>query len=382
VWTAIVCALACLSADGALAASPSLGSIAPYAGQRGTEIDVSFNGARLADAQEILFFEPGISTLSLEAGQDITVKARLSIAADCQLGNHAVRVRTASGISELRTFSVGALAEVAEAEPNSEFEAPQAISLDSTVNGVVQNEDVDYFAVEAKKGERITAEIEGLRLGMTFFDPYVGILDAKRFELARSDDAPLVNQDCMCSIVAPEDGTYIIEARETSFAGNGSCLYRLHVGRYPRPTAVLPFGGKPGESLDVQWLGDVTGPRGEKITLPAEASDEFAIFARDDHGVSPSAVPFRLVDLNSVMEAEPNQTPETATACEAPIAANGVIGEPGDVDCFKFPATKGQVFDVRVLARQFGSPLDSVLNVNRIGGAGVAGNDDSGGPDS
>ena len=30
---------------------------------------------------------------------------------------------------------------------------------------------------------------------------------------------------------------------------------------------------------------------------------------------------------------------------------NGVIAQPGDVDCFKFPAKKGQVFDVRVLAR-------------------------------
>ena len=72
-------------------------------------------------------------------------------------------------------------------------------------------------------GHRITAEIEGLRLGLTFFDPYVAIMDSKRFELARSDDAPLLRQDCVASIIAPEDGTYIIAARETSFAGNGSC---------------------------------------------------------------------------------------------------------------------------------------------------------------
>ena len=34
------------------------------------------------------------------------------------------------------------------------------------------------------------------------------------------------------------------------------------------------------------------------------------------------------------------------------------------------------------MARGIRSPLDPVLNINRIGGAGVAGNDDSGGPDS
>ena len=43
--------------------------------------------------------------------------------------------------------------------------APQAIPMNVTVNGVADNEDVDYFVVEAKKGERISAEIEGMRLG-------------------------------------------------------------------------------------------------------------------------------------------------------------------------------------------------------------------------
>ena len=59
-----------------------------------------------------------------------------------------------------------------------------------------------------------------------------------------------------------------------------------------------------------------------------------------------------------------------------------MIAQPGDVDCFKFAAKKGEQYDVRVLARGIRSPLDPVLNINRIGGAGVAGNDDSGGPDS
>ena len=132
-------------------------------------------------------------------------------------------MRTATGISNLRTFSVGAMPEIKETEPNNDFLQPQKIALDTTVNGVVENEDVEYFAVEAKKGERITAEIEGLRLGNIFFDPYVAILDTKRFELARSDDAPLLRQDCIASIVAPQDGVYIIQVRETSFAGNGAC---------------------------------------------------------------------------------------------------------------------------------------------------------------
>lgn len=370
-----------LLATPAQAASPSLGGIAPYGAQRGTELEVNFNGANLADAQEIMLYYPGIKVLSLEAVNENTVKTKLAIAPDCRLGIHAVRVRTATGISNLRTFNIGALPEVAEVEPNNEFPAPQKINLDTTVNGFVNNEDVDYYVVEAKKGERVTAEIEGIRLGNAFFDPYVAIFDAKRFELASCDDAALVWQDSVASIVAPEDGAYIIQVRESAFGGNGACTYRLHVGRFPRPTAAIPAGGKPGETVSLRWLGDVLGERAEPFVVPAP-SEPFGLFAKDDKGIAPSPNAFLISDLGNVMEVEPNEAAANATAFEAPMALNGVISQDGDVDCFKFAAKKGQAFDIRVLARGIRSPLDPVMYVNRIGGAGVGANDDSGGPDA
>ena len=157
---------------------------------------------------------------------------------DAELGSHRLRLRTATGITELRPFFVGALPEVAEKEPNSEFSTPQAIPVNVTVTGVADYEDVDYYVVEAKKGDRLTAEVEGIRLGITFFDPYVAILNSARFELASSDDNALVWQDGAASIVAPEDGKYYIQVRESSYQGNGSCIYRLHVGTFPRPLSV------------------------------------------------------------------------------------------------------------------------------------------------
>src|SRR5438105_372330 len=176
------------AATTAHAASPTLGGIAPRGGQRGTEAALLFNGARLSDAKEILFYTPGFAVTKLEVVNDSQVKATVKIAADCRLGEHAMRVRTASGISELRTFWVGALPQIDEKEPNSDFAAPQKIPLNVTVNGVIDNEDVDYFAFQAKKGQRVTAEIEGMRLATTFFDPYVAILDSKSFELTASVD--------------------------------------------------------------------------------------------------------------------------------------------------------------------------------------------------
>jgi hypothetical protein len=364
----------------ASAASPDLGSIAPYGARRGTEVEVNFNGARLGDAQEILLYYPGIKVASLEAVNDNTVKTKLAIAPDCRLGIHAIRVRTATGISNLRTFSVGALAEVAEVEPNSEFASPQKIDLDSTVNGFVNTEDVDYFVVEAKKGERISAEIEGIRLGNTFFDPFVAILDKDRFELASCDDAALVWQDSVVSIIAPADGPYTIQVRESSYGGNGACTYRLHVGRFPRPTVVVPAGGKVGETVNVRFLGDVTGERAE--TLVVSADPLFGLFARDEKGIAPSPNAFLVDSLSNVLEAEPNDAPAQATPFATPMGLGGVIGQQGDVDFFKFTAKKGEQLEVRVKARAIRSQLDPVLYIHREDGNTLAGNDDSGGPDS
>ena len=182
------------------AASPSLGSIIPRGGQRGTELELNFNGDRLADVKEILFYSPGFSLVEFKVTNPKHVLARIKIAADCRLGVHAMRLRTATGISDMRTFFVGSLAELAEKEPNSDFATPQKITLNSTVSGIVQNEDVDYYSFEVKKGQRISAEIEAMRLASTIFDPYIAIMNSARFEIASSDDSALLRQDSTCQV--------------------------------------------------------------------------------------------------------------------------------------------------------------------------------------
>jgi hypothetical protein len=364
------------------AASPSLGAIRPVGGQRGTELEITLSGARLGDAQEIIYYQPGIVTVSIKKLDDNSVRAKIKIAADCQLGLHDVRVRTATGISELRTFSVGALKEVNEIEPNNDFAAPQPIAMNVTVNGIADNEDVDYYVVTAKKGERISAEVEGLRLGISEFDPYVAILDAKRFELGVSDDAALAWRDGFTAIIAPEDGKYIIQVRESAYSGNAGCLYRLHVGNFPRASAIMPAGGKPGETLAVRWIGDAAGETTATIKLPPTIEREFGIERQDDKGFSPYPNAFRLSMLGNVIEKEPNDDQAHATPFTAPMALNGVIEKAGDVDQFVFKATQGQVYDIHCYARRIRSPLDPVMYLGKKGAGALLGADDSVGPDS
>ena len=367
------------------AASPSVNMPQPRGLQRGTDAVLTLSGSNLADVQESLFLDSGITVTRLEVVNSNQIKLNLKLAPDCPLGEHSFRVRTLTGISNMSTFWVGALPIVEEKEPNSEFGTPQKIPLNVTVHGVIQNEDVDYFAIDAKKGQRVSVEIEGMRLATTFFDPHISILDGKRFELASSDDTPLFKQDGCLSIIAANDGPLIVQVRETSYGGNGSCQYRLHVGTFPRPTAILPAGGKAGDEIEVTFLGDASGPIKSKIKVPvaAAAPEKFGLFCQDAGGISPSPIPFRISkDAANVIDLEPNDSIPQATKGVLPCSFNGIIDKPGDIDFFRFSARKGQVYDVECFARRIGSPLDPVLVLYNAAGNAMASNDDSRGPDS
>ncbi|MDA0587014.1 MAG: PPC domain-containing protein [Planctomycetota bacterium] len=381
-----------------LAASPRLTIIQPRGLQRGIETELTFSGSQLDDVKEVMFYEPGFEVKEFIPVNANAFKAKVAVAPTARLGEHVCQVRTATGISDYRTFYVGHLPDVAEVETNpiksedgktvirnesnSDFATPQLIPLNVTVTGIANNEDVDYYAFDVKKGQRISAEVEGMRLGTTLFDPYVAILDSKRFELASSDDSPLLIQDSVATAVAPEDGRYYVEVRESSYAGNGSCTYRLHVGTFPRPTAVYPAGGKIGEEVDVRFIGDAAGDIAQKVKLPAEVQPEFGVFAGAEGDQPPSWNVFRLSEFGNSLEVEPNNTRETASPAALPNAFNGILQDDGDEDWFKFTATKGQQFEVECYGRRIRSAIDPVMYLYNAAGGAIASNDDSRGPDS
>ncbi|WP_175517009.1 PPC domain-containing protein [Planctomicrobium piriforme] len=385
---------ALLLASSSEAAQPKFKHLSPLAGQRGTEVDVVLYGDNLDDAEELLLYDTGLEVLKFEKvaaeedrkqGKRVTV--RFKIAADCPLGAQRMRIRTRTGMSDLQNFHVGALPLVSEKEPNTQFETPQVLAMNTSVEGRVDREDVDYYEIEAKAGQRITAEIFGQRLGRSsgssYFDPFLAILNSERFELAVNDDTPLVWNDSMVSVVAPADGKYTILVRDASYNGDGQAHYVLHVGNFPRPTAVLPAGGKPGETLKVTFLGDVAGPIEREITLPTTApADNFGLEVQDDQGIAPSRHPFRIVDLQNILEQEPNNDRNVATAGPLPAAFNGVIGAKSDIDFFKFAAKKDQTVNVEVYARRIRSGLDPVVSVHQMSdGKGLGSDDDSRGVD-
>jgi hypothetical protein len=367
-----------------LATSPELRSILPTGAQRGTELEISFNGERLQDAEEIICYEPGIQVFKLISATNKIVKAQCKIAPDCSLGEHHLRLRTATGLSELRTFFIGPYPVIAEIEPNNDLGKAQAIALNTTVQGVITSEDIDCFSIEATRGQRISVEVEGIRLGHSLFDSRFSLLDLHGSILAEVDDTWLGSQDPFVSIIAPSNGTYIVQLRETTYGGNENCQYRLHIGSFPRPTAVYPLGGRAGENLPLTWFSEVTGEFPQPVRLPELPQEKFGAFAEKDGLTAPTPNWLRVSTFTNVLEAPPNQDRQhaTMTDMEPPLALNGVISEKGQEDWFSFKAAKDVALEVNVYARRLRSPLDSVIEIVDPQGKSLASNDDATGADS
>ncbi len=386
-WLVLTVLCIGLSTQRTFASQPEANALSVVGVQRGQSVEVQISGARLGDAKELLFYTPGLSASNITKIDDNNIKVTIAAAADAKTQLHPFRVITSSGTSNMRLFGVSALPTVAEVEPNSELSQAQTIPYNSTVDGVVLNEDVDYFAVELEAGQKLNVELEGLRHSYMsdFFDPYVAIYDANRFEITASDDSVFLQQDCLCSMVAPAKGKYIIEVRESSFGGNERSRYRLHVGGFPRPVAILPAGGPAGQPLNATCIDLLGNTWTETFEMPADARTlSTCIWSQQNGMVAPSPNMIRANALPNVLEIEPNSDYNSIpTAHAVPVAFNGILETENDRDYWIIEAKKDQQLDIQVYARKpLRSQVDPVLQIFKVGGGGLAGNDDQGGPDS
>lgn len=369
------------------AADPVFSKFAPVAGQQGQTVTVTVIGNRLADIAELMTDEKGIEVLNIKPDEkqaDRRFTAELKIAADAPLGLHRFKVRTETGLSnEVCNFCVTALPTVAEKENNSSFEEAEKVEQNIALVGRVDREDVDYFSIDAKKGQRLSVEVVGMRFGYSsgdrYFDPYVAILDKDRFEIAANDDHPLTKNDPFLSVTIPEDGQYTIEVRDTAYNGDGNAEYVCHLGDFPRPDTVVPPGGRPGESLTVTFLGDPAGPQTREITLPSTPG-QFEYYYADDKGVAPTPNLLKVEDLPITLDVEPKRDVYTeATPAPVPGAFTGVLAEEDDYDSFVFEAKKGEQYRVTTLARTLRSPVDPVTQAFDVKNRKyLAGSDDIG----
>ena len=330
----------------------------PRTGQRGTTIEVTISGFAQPKPEEVVFYGPGIRAIEIEPIADLQypvglahgglIKAQMRckfvIAADCPAGVHSFRVRSATELSSLGTFHVTPFPVIDENEKgnyeNDTLEKAMPVTPNVSVRGRLGGAargDVDLYRVPAVAGQRLSVEVDHAQISDVHYgdsenDAMVRILDETGRELGRSDDSMLHLQDPVLSVKLPRDGVAYVEVKRPVATG-GDTAYVLHIGNFRRPLIAFPAGGQAGRDEKIRFLGDALGEFSETISVPATVGP-FGYF-----GDAPSSVPLRSSPHPNVFENQKSGEPQMV---QFPVAINGIITAPEEVDRFRFTAKKGE----------------------------------------
>jgi hypothetical protein len=368
-------------------AAPKLTWMLPSGGQRGGTVKISVNGTGMDELTGVFAASPGLSARVLPAdpGQDAKTARTIEVhvAPDAPLGKNELRVFDATGVSNTKYFWVGQFPEAAETEPNDGRSQAGEITLPTTINGQIgKGGDIDSYRFEARKGQEISIEIQSLRLlgelGDSWLKGYAWVEDSLGRTLVENDG--YYRWDPYLQFTVPEDGKYTISYRDIQYRGNPMGVYRLTVGAVPHVWSTYPLGGQPGTRYPVQLRGCNLGSTASTtLEIPADAPEGLRTVWFDVDGVSTNQQRVAVSPYPQALEQEPNDRPAVATPVPFPSAAQGILERPGDVDCFRFTARKGQQIALEVVSDRADLPLDSVLTLRRADGGMVTENDDLGG---
>jgi hypothetical protein len=120
-------------------------------------------------------------------------------------------------------------------QDNNAIDSAQSVSVPGGINGIIESEnDIDYFAFDAKKGEKYSFEVIARRAGSSL-DPHLRILNEKGGQQQLSDDVRIGKRNYADSRIenwsVPADGKYIAEVRDVHLRGGPSFVYYLSTTR-------------------------------------------------------------------------------------------------------------------------------------------------------
>jgi hypothetical protein len=397
----------------ARADAPILLAIEPPCGQAGTRQEVVLRGFRLADAEEVVCHEPGVSVEILGAAETWkpggegpkrreVLRAAITTAADVPPGNVYLRIRTRTGLSNPRSFHVNRLPVIARHEANLDREHAQSLPVEHTLWANLPRHQTHWYAIDLAAGQRVSLELLGLRISPTYIDARISVYDPAGAKLLEADTSPLYYHDPVCSFRAKAAGRHLVAIEETrngqdhddSRYGFGSdCFYVLHVGDFPQPRSLFPLGGRCGSDVSFTFAGGLDGPWSQVERLPkqptfrkgpAGALHNLWVFrapetlypvrrdeaGREVRGTGPLF--FMASDHECIAEQEQHGDPEHAQPLPAgAVAVDGRISAAGEVDWYRIMGEPDKEYAVEVFARRLRSPLDPLLKAYPAGLNGI-----------
>lgn len=380
-------------------APPTIQSVTPNGGTRGTTVAFLIDGLNLGDAKRVLFNGSGFSAKILQDRilpnkrpkppdgvvvtraliEDKASRHRLTVEvtidAKVEPDIYGFRIQTPLGVTNLASFAVTPFAEVSESQSNNALAEAQPISLPVTVRGeITEIGDIDHFSFKAKAGRQLVFQILASQLGSPL-DSLLTLLSDDGTELARNDD--FRGRDSLLAYKIPKDGAYVVRVADAQVATGAE--YRLQAGEFGYVTEVFPLGVQAGQRGTLKVRGYNLGPNRDQEELTVSVSEKDPWWGKTSRLSVPGALNKLRIAIGSYpedVEHEPNNTVARAQKIALPATVNGWIFKDetsnglsrdasprADEDLFQFSARKGQHLVFEVQAQRLGSPLDSVLEI-------------------
>jgi hypothetical protein len=405
---AFLCCLVVVAAARADLPTVRFDRLTPLGGAAGTTVDLEIAGADLEGVDALLFDHPGLKATFVKERQ-----FRLTVAADVPPGTYDVRLVGRFGVSNPRLFSVAhGLTDVALKRP-ADAAAPQAVAVNSAVNGTCGGNREDVFRFAAKKGQRVVVECQAGKLDSPM-DATLTLTNAAGKTLAANGD--YYGRDPLVDFVAPEDGDYLVRVHDLSY--RGGYPYRLIISDRPQVENLFPRAVQAGRPAELTAFGRNLGPGSKpspwrvfdlpldeaRLTVkpPADVLDlgAYRFFEHPtDHSVLPTAATctlrgfqvrpkfgdasanaqtLLLVETPVTLEAEPNDTPEQAQPIQLPAVVSGRFDRERDADWYEFETAEAGPYAFEVYCERLGGRADPYLVVTDAKGSRVAELDDFG----
>ncbi len=364
-----------------------LTGIFPLGGQQGTTVDLTITaGTDLDEISELMFSDAGLTaTAKLNAnGVAVTNQFTVTIAPSVQPGLYDVRARGLFGISNPRIFRVDTIAEVQETEPNNAAEQALEIPLNSVVNARANaGADVDFFQLKAAANQTVVFRSEAAALD-SLMQPVLELFDSNGRRVAQARRRG--QQDAVMLYTSPSDQTLLLKVRDAVYLGGNDYGYRICIDTRPLVDFMTPSVVQTGVESTVTLYGRYL-PSGQpteqllhgtplsklEVSITAEANGQHA--GKDSSAAGIDTVIHSKIDGNllrfglksaavpAVVEAEGS---DEVTVVSVPADISGSFETELDEDVFRFAATKGQQWQIDVLAERLGSAADPVLIVEQV----------------
>ena len=345
--------LALLFASAALAAPPTVTTLTPGGGQRGTTATVIGIGTFDSWPVQVWCDTPGVGVKA----DKVKGKFAVTLAADAPLGVAWLRFHDDAGASALRSFIIGGLPDVAEVEPNDDPKSAQIVALPGTVNGVLAKAgDVDCYRVRLAKGQTLVASLDAHRSLRSPMDAILQLLSPEGEVREQNHDARGLDPEL--AFTAPADGTYALRlfafpsAPDSSIRhfGSPACVYRLTLTTEEFVDFATPLAAERDREVELTLHGWNLKAQSAKLGKSADrvgTANPFAIL-REAHPC-----------FDRPVADKPLSPPFTATAGLEKADTASVVSIAG---------TAGKAIAVRLDSASLGLALTPVLKVLDSGG--------------